>query len=69
MQNRFGYQDKRIYFQLHPEQKAWPLAQRLGFMSHEADCILLGNPFTYVRIHFEGILERTPWVGQSSGGS
>jgi len=56
VQNRLGYQDKRIYFQLHPEQKAWPLAQRLRFMSHEADCILLGSPFTYARIHFEGIL-------------
>lgn len=56
MQNRLGYQDKRIYFQLHPEQEAWPLAQRLNFMSHEAECILLSNPFTYVRIHFEGLL-------------
>jgi 4-amino-4-deoxy-L-arabinose transferase-like glycosyltransferase len=56
MQNRLGYQDERIYFQRHPEQKAWPLAQRLDFMSREAACILLSNPFTYARIHFEGIL-------------
>ena len=41
MQNRLGYQDKRIYFKLHPEQKAWPLAQRLDFMSHQAGRILL----------------------------
>jgi 4-amino-4-deoxy-L-arabinose transferase-like glycosyltransferase len=56
MQNRLGYQDKRIYFQLHPEQKSWPLAKRLKFMSQEADCILLRDPFTYARIHFEGVL-------------
>ena len=59
MQNRLGYQDNRIYFRRHPEQKAWPLAQRLDFMSHEADRILLGSPFTYARIHFEGILRCT----------
>jgi 4-amino-4-deoxy-L-arabinose transferase-like glycosyltransferase len=56
MQNRLGYQDERIYFQRHPEQKAWPLAQRLDFMSRAAIRILLSNPLTYARIHFEGIL-------------
>jgi Dolichyl-phosphate-mannose-protein mannosyltransferase len=56
MQHRLGYLDERIYFQRHPEQKAWPLAQRLDFMSREADSILLSNPFTYAKIHFEGIL-------------
>ena len=48
MQHRLGYQDERIYFQRHPEQKAWPLAQRLNFMSHEADSILAQQPF-YLR--------------------
>jgi hypothetical protein len=56
VQNRLGYQDEGIYFQRHPEQKAWPLAQRLGFINHEAERILLASPFTYARIHFEGIL-------------
>ena len=56
MQDRLGYQDERIYFQRHPDQKTWPLAQRLDFMSHEADSILLSNPSTYARIHFEGVL-------------
>jgi hypothetical protein len=49
MQNRLGYQDKRVYFQLHPEQNSWPLAKRLKFMSHEADRRLLRNPFTNPR--------------------
>ena len=56
MQHRLGYLDERIYFRRHPEQKAWPLAQRLNFMNREADSILLSNPFTYARIHFEGSL-------------
>lgn len=56
MQDRLGYQDERVYFQRHPEQRAWPLAQRLDFMSREADGILLSNLSTYTKIHFEGIL-------------
>lgn len=56
MQNRLGYLDKRIYFRRYPGQENWPLAQRLDFMNREAARILLGNPFTYARIHCEGIL-------------
>ncbi len=56
MQNRLGYRDTRIYFQRNTEQKAWPLAQRLDFMSRAADCILLSNPFTYTKIHFNVML-------------
>ncbi len=56
MQNQLGYQDERIYLQQHPEQTNWPPAQKFNYMSGEAEHILLDNPLTYARIHFEGML-------------
>lgn len=55
MQQRLGYEDDRVYFRLHPEQKTWPIAQRFEYMNSEARHILLGSPLTYARIHAEGV--------------
>jgi len=56
MQGRFGYLDERIYFERHPEQKTWALADRLNYMSREGEHILLRHPLTYSWIHLQGIV-------------
>ena len=56
MQHRLGFQDDPIYFERHPEQKTWTPGQRLNYMKREAEHILLSSPWTYARIHFEGIV-------------
>ena len=55
MQNRLGYQNEGIYFQQHPDQRAWPIAQRLHYINREANHVLLSRPFTYARIHSAGV--------------
>jgi hypothetical protein len=55
MQQRLRYLDQRAYFALHPEQRTWPIAQRLQYMGRESREIMLGSPLTYTRIHLEGI--------------
>jgi hypothetical protein len=59
MRDRLGYQDQRIYFQEHPEQRTWSVAQRINYMNRAADHILLGSPLAYTRIYFEGIVRAT----------
>jgi hypothetical protein len=56
LQRRLGYMNEGIYLARHPEQKSWTVAQRFEYMNREAKAILLGSPFTYVRIHFAGIV-------------
>lgn len=56
VQDRLGYQDDRIYFERHPEQKTWTVGQRLEYMRRDAEHILLNHPLTYARIHLEGIV-------------
>jgi hypothetical protein len=56
MQDRLGYEDQRIYFENHPEQKPWSVARRFDYMSRDAEHILLGSPFTYARIYGQGLL-------------
>jgi hypothetical protein len=56
MQGRLGYLDDHIYFERHPEQKTWALAERLNYMSREGEHILLRHPLTYLWIHIEGIV-------------
>jgi hypothetical protein len=54
MQRRLGFLDERIYLERHPEQKTWPLAQRLGYMNREGKHILLSDPWTFARMHLKG---------------
>jgi hypothetical protein len=59
MRDRLGYQNQRVYFQQHPEQKTWSVAQRANYMNRSAERILLGSPLTFARIYFDGILRAT----------
>ncbi len=56
MRDRLGYQDWHSYFQEHPEQKTWPIARIVEYMSRDGEHILLGNPLTYTQIYFQGVL-------------
>jgi 4-amino-4-deoxy-L-arabinose transferase-like glycosyltransferase len=44
MRDRLGYQDQRIYFQEHPEQRTWPVAQRIDYMNRAANHICSAAP-------------------------
>jgi hypothetical protein len=55
-EDQFGYINEDIYLARHPEQKSWTVAQRLSYINHEAVHILLGNPWTYARMHLLGIV-------------
>ena len=55
MQRRLGYLDDRTYLERHPEQKTWPLAQRLDYMKREGQRILLNNLPTYALIYLVGV--------------
>jgi hypothetical protein len=59
MRDRLGYQDQRIYFREHPDQRYWSAAQRINYMNRAADHILLCGSLTYTRIYLEGILRGT----------
>ena len=59
MRDRLGYQNQRVYFREHPEQKTWSAAQRVNYMDRAAEHILLGSPLTYARIYFDGVLRAT----------
>ena len=65
MQHRLGYLDDRTYLGRHPEQKTWPLAQRLDYMKREGDRILLKNFAAYVPIYLEGVLKVLLQTGAS----
>src|ERR1019366_6273021 len=54
MRDRLGYQDQRVYFQQHPEQKTWSVARRVNYMNRAAEHTLLGSPLTFARIYFDG---------------
>jgi 4-amino-4-deoxy-L-arabinose transferase-like glycosyltransferase len=56
MQDRLGCYNLGVYFQEHPEQKNWPVAQRFDYMNRAATRILLGSPLTYAWIYFEGVV-------------
>ena len=56
MRDRLGYQDQSKYFQEHPEQRTWSVAQRINYMNRAADHILLGSYLTYARIYFDGVI-------------
>ena len=55
MQRRLGYLDDRTYLERHPEQKNWPIAQRLDYMECEGRRILLNNLSTYIPIYLAGV--------------
>ncbi|MGA8058445.1 MAG: glycosyltransferase family 39 protein [Candidatus Binataceae bacterium] len=59
MRDRLGYQNPRVYFHDHPNQKTWPLAQRIKYMNRAADHILLGDSLTYTWIYLQGLLRGT----------
>ena len=59
MRDRLGNQDQRVYFQEHPEQKTWSVAERVNYMNHAGEHVLLGSPFTYARIYFDGLVRAT----------
>lgn len=54
MQHRLGFLDEGVYFEHHPEQKTWPLGQRLSYMNREGKQILLSDPWTFARMHLKG---------------
>ena len=43
MRDRLGYQDQRVYFQDHPEQKTWSVARRVNYMNHNAEAHIAGQ--------------------------
>ena len=55
MAESLGYDDDRIYFALHPEQRTWSMAQRLNYIHREAVNILLQNPIIYGRLCLNGL--------------
>jgi len=59
MRDHLGYQDPRVYFEEHPEQKTWSAAQRVNYMNGAAEHILLDSPLTYARIYFDGLIRAT----------
>jgi 4-amino-4-deoxy-L-arabinose transferase-like glycosyltransferase len=54
MAKSLGYNDDRIYFALHPDQRTWSIARRLNYLHEEAVRILLQNPITYGQISLRG---------------
>jgi 4-amino-4-deoxy-L-arabinose transferase-like glycosyltransferase len=56
LQDQMGYSDNSIYFMRHPEQRRWPLAQRLDYMNREAAHILRAHLFLYLGIHLKGMI-------------
>ncbi len=54
-QRFLGYGDESGYLAVHPEQKMWPLAQRLAYMRSEASQLLAAHPWMYARSHFAGV--------------
>ncbi|HVB81760.1 MAG TPA: glycosyltransferase family 39 protein [Candidatus Binataceae bacterium] len=56
MRERLGYQDQHVYFRDNPGQHAWPMARVLNYMSRDAEHILLGSPWTYAQIYFQGVV-------------
>jgi hypothetical protein len=59
MRDHLGYQNPRVYFHDHPEQKTWSVAQRINYLNSAAERILLANSLTYAWIYFDGILRGT----------
>ena len=56
MQDRMGYRDENIYFEHHPEQRAWSVPQRLEYQKREATSIVAHNPLTSARIQLSGVI-------------
>jgi Dolichyl-phosphate-mannose-protein mannosyltransferase len=56
MRDRLGYQNPRVYFHDHPEQKTWSLARRSRYMNRAAEHILLRSSLTYTWIYLDGLL-------------
>jgi hypothetical protein len=59
MRDRLGYQNPRVYFHDHPEQKTWSVAQRINYLNRAAKRILRGSPLTYAWIYLDGLLRGT----------
>jgi len=59
MQDRLGCYNLNAYFQQHPEQESWPVAERFSYMNRTAVRILVSNPLTYARIYFAGVVRAT----------
>jgi hypothetical protein len=50
-----GLDNPDRYFELRPEQRQWPEADRFRYMRREAIEVLRHNPGTYLVIHISGI--------------
>ncbi len=59
MRDRLGYQNPRVYFHDHPEQKTWSVARRSNYMNRAAEHILLDSSLTYTWIYLDGLLRGT----------
>jgi 4-amino-4-deoxy-L-arabinose transferase-like glycosyltransferase len=55
-QRLLGYTDEASYVAVHPEQRDWPLARRLGFMREESMAVLRKHRLLYLRTHLRGML-------------
>ncbi len=56
MQRRLGCYDLGTYFRDNPEQKTWPQAQIVNYMSRDAEHVLLDSPLTYAQIYLDGVV-------------
>lgn len=54
-QARMGWLSDSVYFRLHPEQRAWPVARRLAYMEREGRRIVRADPGALVRSHARGV--------------
>jgi 4-amino-4-deoxy-L-arabinose transferase-like glycosyltransferase len=56
VQDRMGYEDRRLYLAQHPEQTDWSDAERYRSMGRQGAALILGYPLDYARIHLQGMV-------------
>lgn len=54
MQNEMGYRDPTIYYELHPDQKSWPVAKQLEYFKAQGLGQITGDIPTFVKIYLIG---------------
>jgi 4-amino-4-deoxy-L-arabinose transferase-like glycosyltransferase len=55
-QRLLGYTDEASYVAQHPEQRKWPLTQRLAFMRAESMAVLREHRLLYLKTHLRGMV-------------
>ena len=56
VQREMGFKNPERYFERHPEQRSWTLAERDRFLREEAVRTILGSPLTYAKLHAKAML-------------